>query len=313
MATRKAHMRADTFNLLVAAGVLVLVALAAVVLMLWVTPASCGEEDRRAETNQTGPGDETQVAYRYTDVRQGPFVSPTAADPWRREEVASVAAQVISPVSLYDREAPYLTAKPSVRARAEVLCALAELARGMPVTEGVSLLLMRGYLTWEAAGEMAGRSPYHTGYTVQIALSVEGTVMSIGEALKHPVAASPAAWLNVNLTAYGFVREAGEGDGSLRYVGHPHAAVMTARGLSVSGYCSWVATLREASPHTITRGRETICIFYLPADYGIASLTMSANTAVYVVGDGVSGYLVATRRVDAVAPSEMPGDVTVRS
>ncbi len=289
MSGRETRMREDTFNLLVAAVVLVVVAVTAVMVTLFTSRASCNEESRRATTVDTPP--ETTMTYRLDNVRQGPFVIPSEESPWRREEVALAATYTLSPDAFYGKEAPYLTAKPSLRARPEALLALDRLVREMPQAEGVCLRLECGYLDWETAGSAAGISPYHTGYTLRIAYLVDGEgVLTAETAVTHPRASSPAAWLAANLTRHGFVH--GRDTSELVYVGVPHAARITKGGYDMMRYIAAMRGVAQAVPATVETEDGSYRIFYVEAEYGIAVIQVSERASVTAVGDGERGFLV---------------------
>ncbi len=295
MSYQQPRMRADTFNLIVAAVVMILVATVTVLVMLFGTPVSCNEKKKQVNVTEAPPVG--NVAHRLTDVRQGTTVRPSADTPWRREEVRQVATQVMSPEAFYSKEVPYLMAKPSVMARPETLFALAELSRAMPEMPGVRLYLESGYLTWEAAESEAGESLFHTGYTIRIALAVEEGVLSLSDALSHPAAAAPAAWLNVNFTRYGFIAETHMGEGCISYIGLPHTRVMDEMGVGADAYLTRMRAYSQQSPYVYTSGGETIHLFYLPADYGAVTLYVREGETVLTTGDGSDGFLVAVWQI----------------
>ncbi len=289
MKGHKTRMSGDTFNLVVAAGVLVLVAVVTVLIMQIGTRKSC-ETDRVADTTRDPVGE--TVEYRLTDVRAGPFVLPSTASPWREEEVAAVEAATLPMQAANDKEVPYIVAKPSLRARPETLFAIRQMAEDMPATEGVALRIERGYLSYAEAGMEAGVSPYHTGYflTLSFLVSGEGT-LSLSQAVKHPVAASPAAWLCANLPLYGFIRTGSESS-EVHYVGLPHASLMTGEALDRVSYLARVRAASEDAPLICSTAGGVQHVFYVKADYGVAVIRASARASVIAVGDGERGFVV---------------------
>ncbi len=288
MKTRKTRMGAETFNLLVAAGVLAVVAAVTLLFMRLTTLSSC-ERKKVADTTADIP--QGEIAYRLTDVRHGPFVLPSEGNPWRQEEVAAVEMLTLSAQSLYDKAEPYITVKPSLRARPEPLFAIASMATDMPHASGVKLSVREGYLTWTAAGERAGISPYHTGYRLKIALMVEGVgEMTLIAALDHPTAASPAAWLLANFASYGFITV---GEGEVHHVGAPHAAIMRESGEGMAAYLARVRTTKWDQPLIFESDGGVRHIYYVKAEYGIAIIHVSAHASLTFSGDGRDGFIVA--------------------
>ncbi len=288
MSDRRIRMRPDTFNLLVAAGVLILVALLSV--LAW-SACRTSEEDMSAN-GMTSPSP-TSITYHLTEVREGPLVMPSSHAPWRREEVAAVFGELVSATPLTGREVPYLQAKPCIYTRSEALVALTQLAVDMPAAAGVKLQLDEGYRPWEEAGEAAGTDPAHTGYGLHISFALEGEgSLSPTAAMEHPVAAAPAAWLSANLTSYGFIYLDRGDPGEIYYVGYPHAAVMQAEGWDTDAYLSHMRMFTQASPYVCRTTDGTLHIFYVQAEYGSAQVTVSEQAVLHAAGDGADGFLV---------------------
>ncbi len=289
MGTEKRDLRADTLNLLVITGVLILVA---AVTVLGLRFCDKGETEREMNRAESLPA--AFSTYEVYGVREGPLATPTGGNPWRREEVGARAAQMVPACSFFGKEEPYDVAKPDLFAHPEALAALREMAREMPAAAGVCLSLDAGYCTWEAAGNAAGQSLFHTGYALQISFSVlgEGTV-PFEEAERHPLAASPAAWLRLKLADYGFVWQ-GAGNGGIYYVGVPHAAVMAAEGISdIASYTTFLRAYTQEAPYTITDAGGAMTLFYVAAARGGATVTVGASAVFRACGNGEDGFAVA--------------------
>ncbi len=289
MKRQKERMSAETFNTLVAALALVVVAVGVVLAMRMATWRSCEEKKTVSRPLDIPQGN---VPYRMTDVRLGAFVIPSDASPWRQEEVAAVEMLTLSAQTLYDKAVPYIAVKPSLRARPEPLFAIAAMAEDMPRAEGVKIQIDRGYMTWQAAGSEAGRTPYHTGYRLTISIAVEGEgTMTLAEALKHPVASSPAAWLAANFTSYGFVT-VGDGGSQIHYVGTPHAAAIQ-KADKIPAYLNRVREVRQDTPLVYECEEGVYHVFYVRASYGAAVVYVSNGASVSSSGDGDGGFIVA--------------------
>ncbi len=284
----KGRMSADAFNMMWITIILISVAVICLVVFLIVTAVNGG-----VPSTSVNAVPAEMVSHRFTGVRRGPLVVCGEDNPWRQEEVERVGEQVIPVLGFSVGEVPYTAAKPDIMLQPEALSALSLMARDMPRPAGVTLCVEAGYATWEGTGNIAGKTPYHTGYAVRVSIAVGNSRVRFEEASVHPTAASPAAWVGANLTAYGFIKNGANGD--ILYVGLPHAAIMHAQNHDLSDYLTWVRGMTQNNPYAWETANDEYRLFYLPAAYDAAVLRVEETATVYAVGDGVGGFVVAVR------------------
>ncbi len=293
MRNSKRRMSADTYNMLWTTIILAMVALISIAGFL-ISDAINDDADELGQTGDVNAADGGSVTHRLTGIHTGPLTLCAENAEWRREEVEAVGEQAIPIRTFADKEVPYFPANTTVKLQPEALLALHTMAEDMPYTSGIKLCVEEGYRSWEEAGQSAGCDPYHTGYALRVSIHVAGEgSLSFSAATAHSTAAAPAAWVSANLTSYGFASM--KGDGCFRYVGLPHAAIMKERGDDLSSYLTWVRTVSMEKPYTWKSKTATYRLFYLPASYGVATLTVSDKAQVLAAGDGVAGFVVALK------------------
>ena len=290
----KKSLSPETFNTLFFAVFLVVAILLAwgVTGVVQLVRRQAEEKEMEAETQ--GDGGSPTVTYRLQEPQSGPFFLCSPAAPWSEDEVDSAGQGLVPLTPLGGGETPYALAERGLRLKGEALLALHALctdliAAGYPVTPYVT----RAYLTYEEAGAAAGTTCLHTGYGISLSLCPsEGELLSLSAAGSDPRTAGAALWLSTYAPAYGFVTPEGEAD-VLYCVGVPHALAMRQGGLSLSAYCDALRLYTREAPWSLVWQGSRFLLFYLPADHGAATLTLSSDTAFFSCGDGARGFFVA--------------------
>ncbi len=293
----KKRLAPETFNMLCAVAFLV----AAVMLATGVHALLKYKRERTAEADRLKITAETPVdrgiACWLENPVRGPLALCSPNCPRSEAQVDATAGALISLCSFSDGAEPYLTASPTLQAQPEAVMALRDMCSALALT-GVAAtpVITEAYRTYDAAGTMAGKTDLHTGYALTYTLRVTngGTAQDISPANAdtNPVSASAARWILSNRARFGFIAPQSENPAHLLYVGAAHAAAIEQNACTPEAYLAMLRTHPQSSPLQVTNGTRTWRIFYVPADHGVASVTLPSTLPYTVSGDGSSGFVV---------------------
>ncbi len=263
---KKKGISAQTFNMLVFASVLV-IAICLIVLLHYLTSNREKEKDEEATGMETAP--DAFTAYYLHNLHAGPLALCSPSHPWTQAQVDAVFPTLIPLKSLSpSQEEPYRLASNSLFAKGDAVMALRTLCLASPSTYTIT----QAYLSYEEAKEMAGTSPFHTGYTFSLS----------------PLSDAESLWLQNNAHTYGFVF----GEGILQYVTPPHAKAIWEQKQEVEPYIETLKHYTPDAPLAIQENAYTYLSFYIPAHHGTATLTLKSEEAFLASGNARDGFVV---------------------